>query len=98
MARSRFCKEEMGFFDLKLYHGGRIDYGIESIRYVGGETTIIAEMDSDWWSLYEAYSELRHLGYPRGNISSLWYKDPALPFTDENLMSFSTDVDSEEMY
>ncbi|MED6172063.1 hypothetical protein PIB30_046628 [Stylosanthes scabra] len=78
----------MGLFDLKVHHGGMIEYGNE-IKYVGGESIIIEGMDSDWWSLFEAYSELRRLGYPR---------DPILPLNDENLFSFSTDADSEEMY
>ncbi|MED6151937.1 hypothetical protein PIB30_087073 [Stylosanthes scabra] len=42
--------------------------------------------------------KLRRLGYPRPKIESLWYKDPTLLLTDENLFSFTTDDDSNEMY
>ncbi|MED6170524.1 hypothetical protein PIB30_031866 [Stylosanthes scabra] len=87
----------MVYFNLTVYHGGRFGYDNGPLQYVDGDKTIIEEMDSDWWSIFEAYSELRRLGYEQCNIEALWYKDSALEDFEVDLNLFSNDEDALEM-
>ncbi|RYR27746.1 hypothetical protein Ahy_B01g051784 [Arachis hypogaea] len=67
------------------------------IQYLGGQKTVIEEIDSDCWSIFEAYAELRQFGYTRENISALWYKDPASLWLEKGLKLFATDRDALKM-
>ncbi|RYQ95415.1 hypothetical protein Ahy_B08g090689 [Arachis hypogaea] len=48
----------MGTFNLTVYHGGRFGYDNGTLEYIGGEWTVIEDVDMDCWSLFEAYAEL----------------------------------------
>ncbi|RYR75592.1 hypothetical protein Ahy_A01g000151 [Arachis hypogaea] len=87
----------MGYFKVKVYHGGWFTYKNGPLEYVGGETTVIEEIDGDRWSVFEAYAELKQLGYVEENIPSLWFKDPVAEDMEKNLKLFKTDADSIEM-
>ncbi|XP_020978348.1 uncharacterized protein LOC110271666 [Arachis ipaensis] len=50
---------------------------------MGGETTMIEEIDGDRWSVFEAYAELRQFGYVQENIPSLWLEKPILTMLEE---------------
>ncbi|RYR07158.1 hypothetical protein Ahy_B05g074477 [Arachis hypogaea] len=84
----------MVYFKLKVYHGGFFIYRNGSLEYVGGETTVIEEIDGDRWSVFEAYAELRQFGYVQENIPSLWFKDPTHEDLEKHLKLFKTDADS----
>ncbi|RYR28163.1 hypothetical protein Ahy_B01g052281 [Arachis hypogaea] len=87
----------MGYFKVKVYHGGWFTYKNGPLEYVGGETMVIEEIDGDRWSVFEAYAELKQLGYVEENIPSLWFKDPVAEDMEKNLKLFKTDADSIEM-
>ncbi|XP_016167990.1 uncharacterized protein LOC107610454 [Arachis ipaensis] len=87
----------MGYFKVKVYHGGWFTYKNGPLEYMGGETTVIEEIDGDWWSVFEAYAELKQLGYVEENIPSLWFKDLADEDMEKNLKLFKTDADSIDM-
>ncbi|RYQ97538.1 hypothetical protein Ahy_B08g093609 [Arachis hypogaea] len=87
----------IGYFKVKVYHGGWFTYKNGPLEYVGGETTVIEEIDGDRWSVFEAYAELKQLGYVEENIPSLWFKDPVVDDMEKNLKLFKTDADSIEM-
>ncbi|RYR00327.1 hypothetical protein Ahy_B07g088453 isoform A [Arachis hypogaea] len=87
----------MGYFKVKVYHGGWFTYKNGPIEYVGGETMVIEEIDGDRWSVFEAYAELKQLGYVKENIPSLWFKDPVVEDMEKNLKLFKTDADSIEI-
>ncbi|RYR00226.1 hypothetical protein Ahy_B07g088331 [Arachis hypogaea] len=87
----------MGYFKVKVYHRGCFTYKNGPLEYVGGETTVIEEIDGDRWCVFEAYAELKQLGYVEENISSLWFKDPVAEDMEKNLKLFKTDADSIEI-
>ncbi|RYQ83741.1 hypothetical protein Ahy_B10g102553 [Arachis hypogaea] len=87
----------MGYFKVKVYHGGWFTYKNGPLEYVGGETTVIEEIDGDRWSVFEAYAELKQFGYVEENIPSLWFKDPVAEDMEKNLKLFKTDADFIEM-
>ncbi|MED6209958.1 hypothetical protein PIB30_059608, partial [Stylosanthes scabra] len=92
------CLEKnMSYFNLTVYHEGIFVHD-QPLQYVGAQRTIIEEMDSDWWSMHEAFSELRRLRYQRTNISAFWYKDHAVNLSEENLRLFETGTDAKDMY
>ncbi|RYQ86322.1 hypothetical protein Ahy_B10g105995 [Arachis hypogaea] len=62
-------------------------------KYVGGETTIIEEIDCDRWSVFEAYAQVKQFGYVEDNISTLWFKDPILEDMEKKLKLFKGDAD-----
>ncbi|RYR63341.1 hypothetical protein Ahy_A04g021141 [Arachis hypogaea] len=84
----------MAYFKLKVYHGGWFIYRNGPLEYVGGETTVIEEIDGDRWSVFEAYAELKQFGYVEENIPSLWFKDPTHEDLEKNLKLFKSDADS----
>ncbi|RYR14202.1 hypothetical protein Ahy_B04g070798 isoform A [Arachis hypogaea] len=84
----------MAYFKLKVYHGGFFTYRNGPLEYVGGETTMIEEIDGDRWSVFEAYAELKQFGYVEENIPSLWFKDPTHEDLEKNLKLFKSDADS----
>ncbi|RYR48072.1 hypothetical protein Ahy_A07g034068 [Arachis hypogaea] len=84
----------MGYFKVKVYHEGWFTYKNGPLEYVAGETTVIEEIDGDRWSVFEAYAELKQLGYVEENIPSLWFKDPVVEDMEKNLKLLKTDVDS----
>ncbi|RYR48973.1 hypothetical protein Ahy_A07g035175 [Arachis hypogaea] len=87
----------MGSFTLTVYHGGRFGYKEGTLQYIGGEKTVIEDVDSDCWSIFEAYAELGQFGYTKENIAALWYKDPASEWLEKALKLFATDRDTLKM-
>ncbi|RYR74808.1 hypothetical protein Ahy_A02g009520 [Arachis hypogaea] len=87
----------MGYFKVKVYHGGWFTYKNGPLEYVGGETTVIEEIDGDRWSVFEAYAELKQFGYVEEKIPSLWFKDPTHEDLETNLKLFKSDADSIEI-
>ncbi|RYR47075.1 hypothetical protein Ahy_A07g032996 [Arachis hypogaea] len=81
----------MGSFTLTVYHGRRFGYEEATLQYLGGEKIVIEDIDSDCWSLFEAYAELGE------NIAALWYKDPASQWLEKALKLFATDRDALNM-
>ncbi|RYR76888.1 hypothetical protein Ahy_A01g001403 isoform B [Arachis hypogaea] len=73
---------------------GLFTYRNGPLQYMGGETTVIEEIDGDRWSVFETYAELRQFGYVQENIPSLWFKDPTHEDLKKNLKLFKSDVDS----
>ncbi|RYQ92362.1 hypothetical protein Ahy_B09g098562 [Arachis hypogaea] len=76
---------------------GRFGYEEGTLQYLGGENTVIEDVDSDCWSIFEAYAELGQFGYTRENIVALWYKDPASQWLEKALKLFATDRDALKM-
>ncbi|RYR47835.1 hypothetical protein Ahy_A07g033811 [Arachis hypogaea] len=74
--------------------GGGFTYRNGPLEYVGGETTMIEEIDGDRWSVFEAYADLKQFGYVEENIPSLWFKDPTHEDLEKNLKLFKSDADS----
>ncbi|RYQ99384.1 hypothetical protein Ahy_B07g087331 [Arachis hypogaea] len=87
----------MGSLTLTIYHWGRFRYEDGTLRYLGGQKTVIEDVNSDCWSVFEAYAELKQFGYTRENISALWYKDPACQWLEKALKLFATDRDALKM-
>ncbi|XP_057739755.1 uncharacterized protein LOC130956788 [Arachis stenosperma] len=83
----------MGYFKVKVYYGGWFTYKNGPLQYVGGETTVIEEIDGDRCSVFEAYVELKQFGYVEENIPSLWFKDPTYEDMEKNLKLFKSDAD-----
>ncbi|RYR05098.1 hypothetical protein Ahy_B06g084953 [Arachis hypogaea] len=63
----------------------------------GGEKTLIEDVESDCWSVFEAYAEVRQFGHTKKNISALWYKDPSSEWLEKDLKLFAGDRDALEM-
>ncbi|RYR68266.1 hypothetical protein Ahy_A03g014752 [Arachis hypogaea] len=76
---------------------GRFGYEDGTLQYIGGQKTVIEDVENDCWSIFEAYAELRQFGYTRENISALWYKDPASQWLEKALKLFVTDKDALKM-
>ncbi|RYQ93448.1 hypothetical protein Ahy_B09g099719 [Arachis hypogaea] len=87
----------MGSFNLTVYHGGRFGYDNGTLEYIGGQRTLIEDVESDYWSVFEAYAEVRQFGYTKKNISALWYKDPSSEWLEKDLKLFAGDRDALEM-
>ncbi|MED6111245.1 hypothetical protein PIB30_050798 [Stylosanthes scabra] len=51
----------MALFNMRVYHRGRFAMENGLMKYLDGEETIIEGLDSDRWSVYEAYYELEQL-------------------------------------
>ncbi|MED6210777.1 hypothetical protein PIB30_067308 [Stylosanthes scabra] len=56
---------------MRVYHRGRFAMENGLMKYVDGEERVIEGLDSDRWSVYEAYYELEQLGYVDGNAISM---------------------------
>ncbi|QHN92942.1 uncharacterized protein DS421_17g588360 [Arachis hypogaea] len=87
----------MGTFNLTVYHGGRFGYDNGTLEYIGGERTVIEDVDMDCWSLFEAYAEVGQFGYTKEKISAFWYKDPSSEWLENDLKLFEGDRDAIEM-
>ncbi|RYR38105.1 hypothetical protein Ahy_A09g043060 [Arachis hypogaea] len=66
----------MALFNMRVHHGGLFGYENGVLKYLKSQCTVVEDIDGDRWSVFEAYEELRQLGYMKSNISALWYKDP----------------------
>ncbi|RYR32804.1 hypothetical protein Ahy_A10g047323 [Arachis hypogaea] len=86
----------MGTFNLSVYHGGRFGYDNGTLEYIGGERTVIEDIDMDCWSLFEAYAEVGQFGYTKKKISGFWYKDPNSEWLEKDLKLFEGDRDAIE--
>ncbi|RYR08004.1 hypothetical protein Ahy_B05g075524 [Arachis hypogaea] len=76
---------------------GAFEYEEGIFKYLNGQSTIIEDIDDDRWSVFEAYEELRQLGYLQANIAVLWYKDPSLDALETSLKMLKGDADAIEM-
>ncbi|RYR28333.1 hypothetical protein Ahy_B01g052450 [Arachis hypogaea] len=76
---------------------GAFGYEEGVFKYLNGQSTIIKDIDGDRWSVFEAYEELRQLGYLQANIAALWYKDPSLDDLKTSLKMLKGDPDAIEM-
>ncbi|RYQ99671.1 hypothetical protein Ahy_B07g087644 [Arachis hypogaea] len=90
----RLLEKPIVYFKLKVYHGGWFTYRNGPLEYVGGETTVIEEIDGDPWSVFEVYAELKQFGYVEENIPLLWFKDPTHEDLEKYLKLFKSDADS----
>ncbi|XP_057719677.1 uncharacterized protein LOC130934105 [Arachis stenosperma] len=66
-------------------------------KYRKGQSTIIEDIDSDRWSLFEASEELKQFGYLQANIVALWYKDPSFDDLETCLEMLKGDTEAIEM-
>ncbi|RYR16430.1 hypothetical protein Ahy_B04g073446 [Arachis hypogaea] len=67
------------------------------LQYIGGQKTLIEDVESDCWSVFEAYAKLRQFGYTKKNVSAMWYKDPSSEWLEKDLKSYAGDRDVHEM-
>ncbi|MED6152603.1 hypothetical protein PIB30_093587, partial [Stylosanthes scabra] len=51
----------MAFFDVHMYYGGWFGHVDGIMKYTNGEKTVVASQDGDFWCVYEAGEQLRHL-------------------------------------
>ncbi|RYR26514.1 hypothetical protein Ahy_B02g060764 [Arachis hypogaea] len=87
----------MVYINMRVHHGGAFGYEDGVFKYLKGQTTIIEDIEGDQWYVFEAYKELRQLGYLQYNIAALWYKDPSLDDSENNLKMLKGDADAIEM-
>ncbi|RYR07627.1 hypothetical protein Ahy_B05g075027 [Arachis hypogaea] len=87
----------MRTFNPTIYHDGRFGYDNGTLKYIGGQRTVIEDVESDCWSVFQVYAEVRQFGYTEKNISALWYKDPSSEWLEKDLKLFSGDRDALEM-
>ncbi|RYR11098.1 hypothetical protein Ahy_B05g079583 [Arachis hypogaea] len=87
----------MGSFNMSVYHGSRFGYDNGILQYIEGQKTLIQDVESDCWSVFEAYAKVRQFGYTKENISTLWYKDPSAEWLEKDLKLFAGDRDTLEM-
>ncbi|QHN99702.1 uncharacterized protein DS421_13g400090 [Arachis hypogaea] len=87
----------METFNLSVYHGGRFGYDNGTLEYIGGERTVIEDIDMGCWSVFEAYVEVGQFGYTKENIAGFWYKDPSSKWLEKDLKLFEGDRDAIEM-
>ncbi|MED6120886.1 hypothetical protein PIB30_025040 [Stylosanthes scabra] len=85
----------MVYFDIDLYHRGYFGHVDGVMRYIGGETLVIGDNDSDFWSVFEADEQVRRLG--DDDVAALWYKDPTIHNMLIGLRMFLNDEDAIEM-
>ncbi|RYR28046.1 hypothetical protein Ahy_B01g052140 [Arachis hypogaea] len=87
----------MALFNMRVHHGGLFGYDNGVLRYLKGQSTVVEDIDGDRWSVFEAYEELRHLGYRKSNISALWYIDPTEDDYERHLRLLVGDTEAIEM-
>ncbi|RYR31594.1 hypothetical protein Ahy_B01g056422 [Arachis hypogaea] len=87
----------MVYINMRVHHGGAFGYEEGVFKYLNGQSTIIEDIDGDRWSVFEAYEELRQLGYLQANIATSWYKDPSLDDLETSLKMLKGDADAIEM-
>ncbi|RYR68012.1 hypothetical protein Ahy_A03g014490 [Arachis hypogaea] len=87
----------MVYMNVRVHHGGAFGYEEGVFKYLKGQSTIIEDIDSDRWSLFEAYEELRQFGYLQANIVALWYKDPSFDYLETSLKMLKGDAEAIEM-
>ncbi|RYQ83050.1 hypothetical protein Ahy_B10g101666 [Arachis hypogaea] len=87
----------MALFNMRVYHGGLFGYKNGVLKYLKGQSTVVEDIDGDRWSVFEAYEELRQLGYLKSNISALWYKDPTEDDYERHLKLLGGDTEAIEM-
>ncbi|MED6212373.1 hypothetical protein PIB30_082634, partial [Stylosanthes scabra] len=87
----------MAFFDVHMYYGGCFGHVDGIMKYKDGEKTIVIGQDEDFWCIYEAEEQLRHLGIKKRSICAMWYKDPEVEAFDIGLIQFENDRDAIDM-
>ncbi|QHO56192.1 uncharacterized protein DS421_3g71610 [Arachis hypogaea] len=83
---------------MRVHHGGAFRYEEGIFKYLKGQSTIIEDINSDRWSVFEAYEELRYFGYLQANIVVLWHKDPSLDDLETSLKMLKGDAEAIKMY
>ncbi|RYR54483.1 hypothetical protein Ahy_A06g029772 [Arachis hypogaea] len=87
----------MALFNMRVHHGGLFGYENGVLKYLKGQSTVVEDIDGDRWSVFEAYEELRQLGYLKSNIFALWYKDPTEDDYERHLKLLGGDTEAIEM-
>ncbi|RYR31286.1 hypothetical protein Ahy_B01g056087 [Arachis hypogaea] len=67
-----------------------------TVRYLGGETSIVDYCDEDEWSLIEVYEIVSRQGYLKKDIAAMWYKAENAGLED-GLTMLKTDKDAMDM-
>ncbi|RYR72345.1 hypothetical protein Ahy_A02g006550 [Arachis hypogaea] len=67
-----------------------------TVRYLGGETSIVDYCDEDEWSLIEVYEIVSRQGYLKKDIAAMWYKAVNAGLED-GLTMLKTDKDAMDM-
>ncbi|XP_072069813.1 uncharacterized protein [Arachis hypogaea] len=88
--------EEMSHFSVKIYHQGMFRLQGGTVRYLGGETSIVDYCDEDEWSLIEVYEIVSRQGYLKKDIAAMWYKT-ANAGLEDGLTMLKTDKDAMDM-
>ncbi|RYR78761.1 hypothetical protein Ahy_A01g003619 [Arachis hypogaea] len=87
----------MALFNTQVHHGGAFGYENSVLKYLKGQATVVEDIDDDKWSVFEAYEELRQLGYLKSTITALWYKDPTADDYESQLKLLKGDTEAIEM-
>ncbi|RYR74089.1 hypothetical protein Ahy_A02g008703 [Arachis hypogaea] len=87
----------MALFNMRVHHGGTFGYENGALKYLKGQSTVVEDIDGDRWSVFEAYEELRQLGYVKSTIAVLWYKDPTADDFESQLKLLRRDTEAIEM-
>ncbi|QHO16021.1 hypothetical protein HN51_031400 [Arachis hypogaea] len=87
----------MALFNMRVHHGGTFGYENGALKYLKGQSTVVEDIDGDRWSVFEAYEELRQLGYLKSTIAALWYKDPTVDDFESQLKLLRGDTEAIEM-
>ncbi|RYR18787.1 hypothetical protein Ahy_B03g063399 [Arachis hypogaea] len=87
----------MALFNMRMHHDGVFGYENDVLKYLKGQATIVEDIDDDRWSVFEAYEELRQLGYLKSTIAVLWYKDPTEDDYESQLKLLKGDTEAIEM-
>ncbi|RYR13047.1 hypothetical protein Ahy_B04g070247 [Arachis hypogaea] len=87
----------MSLFNMRVHHGGAFGYENGVLKYLKGQSTVVEDIDGDRWSVFEAYEELRQLGYLKSTIAALWYKDPTGDDYESQLKLLTGDTEAIEM-
>ncbi|RYR45765.1 hypothetical protein Ahy_A07g031564 [Arachis hypogaea] len=90
-------EQKMVYINMRVHYGSAFGYEDGVFKYLKGQSTIIEDIDSDHWFVFEAYEELRQLGYLQANIEALWCKDPSLDDSKTNLKMLKGDADAIKM-
>ena len=87
----------MSLFNMRVHHGGAFGYENGVLKYLKGQSTVVEDINGNRWRVFEAYEELRQLGYLKSTITALWYKDPTADDYESQLKLLKGDTEAIEM-
>ncbi|RYQ95182.1 hypothetical protein Ahy_B08g090243 isoform A [Arachis hypogaea] len=79
-----------------IFRGLLVRMSYFSVKYLGGETTVIDYCNEDEWSLIEVYDIVSRQRYLKKDIAAMWYKSQDQN-TEEGLRMLRTDKDAMNM-